>query len=273
MLADLHIHSTCSDGTLTPEAIIAEAVQKGVGLLAVCDHNALAGMQAAIPLAASAGLRLVPGVEIDSIMLGLDAHILCYGADFSHPELHSAIVHARARLDYMSDDLLERMLPDFPMLSVDEYARFPHDSRLGGWRLLQYLLAKGVTARLQEAYPFYDRYGVTYAAAGFADAEEIISLLHAAGGCAVLAHPGVTRPEDPLGLIRHAARLGIDGVECFYPKHAPSLTEALFSFCDAENLTVTAGSDCHGTFSGSPIGHTGTELSVLRLRHPVFEKY
>jgi len=273
MLADLHIHSTFSDGTLAPEEIVAEAVKRGVGCIAVCDHNVVSGMQRAAAPARAAGLRLIPGVEIDSIMLGMDAHILCYGADFSHPGLSAAIIHARARLDKMSDDLLERMLPDYPQLDMDEYLRSTHDIRQGGWKLLQYLRAKGVTKTLHEAYPLYDRYGVTYAAAGFASAEEIIALIHEADGCAVLAHPGVTCPEDPVGLTRHAFALGADGAECFYPKHAPALVQALLTLCDAEKRTVTAGSDCHGSFGKSAIGQTQTDLSALRLRHRVFEKY
>ena len=273
MLADLHIHSTRSDGTFTPAEIVAEAVGRGVGCIAVCDHNVIAGMREAEPVARAAGLRFIPGVEIDSIMMGMDAHILCYGADFSDPALSAAIIHARARLDRMSDDLLERMLPDYPMLDMDEYARSAHDIRRGGWKLLQYLCDKGVTKAMSEAYPLYDRYGVTYAAAGFAPAEEIISLIHAAGGCAVLAHPGVTCPENPLALVRHAVGLGIDGVKCCYPKHSSELTQALTALCDEAGLTVTAGSDCHGAFGRSAVGQTQTELSALRLRHPVFNNY
>lgn len=270
MIVDLHIHSTFSDGTLSPAQIVAEAVRLGVGCIAVCDHNVVEGSLEAAPIARAAGLKFIPGVEIDSILSGVDAHILCYGADFSDAPLRALIRHARARLDEMSDVLLRRMLPDFPSLDFGEYLALPHDPGQGGWKLLQYLRAKGVTRRLNDAIPFYDQYGVTYAAAGFASAEEVIQTIHAAGGCAVLAHPGVTFGEAALSGTKAALELGVDGVECFYPKHSAQLTAALLNLCGRHSLSVTAGSDCHGAYGKSDIGQTRTPFGGLRLAHPAF---
>lgn len=267
-MIDLHIHSIHSDGTLSPAEIIAEAVKNGVTGMAVCDHNVVAGALEAAPLAAAAGIRFVPGVEIDAMLLGKDAHILCYGADFSDEALLQRIRHARARLDWMSDELLRRMLPDYPGLDYAEYDFLRHDSSQGGWKLLQYLKAKGVTKRLDDALPFYTDYDVTYESAGFHPASEIIAAIHAAGGCAVLAHPGVTFKTGAMDAVRAALELNADGVECFYPRHSAELTNELLSFCDAHNLSATAGSDCHGAYSTPSVGETRTPASALRLRHP-----
>jgi len=135
MIVDLHIHSTFSDGTLTPAQIVAGAVRLGAGCIAVCDHNVIEGSLEAAPLARAAGLKFIPGVEIDSILSGVDAHILCYGADFSDAPLRALIRHARARLDEMSDVLLGRMLPDYPSLDYGEYLSLSHDPAQGGWKL------------------------------------------------------------------------------------------------------------------------------------------
>lgn len=263
--ADLHVHSTDSDGTYSPEEIVRRAAEREVGLLAVCDHNRIEGSLKTEPLARAAGLRFLRGVEIDSMLLGVDAHILCYGADFSNAPLLSAIRHARARLDWMSDELLNRMLPDYPQLSAEAYAAFPMDSALGGWKLLQYLYRAGITASLRGGFRFYDEYDVTYASAGFQSAAEIIALIHAANGCAVLAHPGVTFCKEAISRGLDAALgCGIDGVECYYPKHAPALQQSLLAFCRAHGLSVTAGSDCHGAFGSAQIGETQTPLySIL----------
>lgn len=267
-IADLHIHTVYSDGTLTPAEVVARAVANGVELLSICDHNAVEGSLATEPLARAAGLRFVRGVEIDSMFAGQDAHILCYGADFQHPELMHRIRDARHRLDDMSDRLLERMLADYPQLDAEEYAAMVFDSRLGGWKLLQYLMRKGVTHSLREGFPFYDRYGVTYASAGFRPAEEIVAAIHDAGGRAVLAHPGVTFGETKDGLyptLEVAHNLGIDGIECFYPKHSPAFTEFLAAFCRERNLDITAGSDCHGAFGTADVGETRTPARTIRL--------
>ena len=270
-MIDLHIHSICSDGTLSPAEIVAEAVKNNVSRLAVCDHNVVAGTLETAPMAKKAGLRFLAGVEIDAMLLGRDAHILCYGADFSDANLLSRIRHARARLDWMSDELLRRMLPHFPNLDYGEYDSLSHDSSQGGWKLLQYLKAKGVTKKLDDALHFYTRHGVTYESAGFHPASEIIEAIHAAGGCAVLAHPGVTFKEGALHAAQEAMKLGVDGVECFYPRHSTELTEKLLAFCDENNLSATAGSDCHGAYSTTRVGETDTPVEKVRLRHPVLK--
>ena len=272
-MTDLHIHSVYSDGTLTPAEIIAGAKRSGVTRLAVCDHNVVAGTLEAQPLAEAAGIKFIPGVEIDAMLLGKDAHILCYGADLSDENLLARIRHARARLDWMSDELLRRMLPDFPTLDFGEYEALSHDASQGGWKLLQYLKKKGVTKSLDDALPYYFSYGVTYESAGFDPAEEVISAIHAAGGCAVLAHPGVTFRDGALEAAEHAASIGIDGVERFYPRHSARLTWLLGNLADRLGLSTTSGSDCHGVYARAVIGEPRTKAQQLSLRHPALQKY
>lgn len=267
--ADLHVHSLYSDGSYSPEEIVARAKAAGVKLLSVTDHNVVTGSLAAAPLAQEAGIDYICGVEIDAIHEGADVHILCYGADFSDAALLGRIRHARARLDEMSVELLRRMLPDYPQLSLEDYAAFPHDSALGGWRMLQYLRARGVTADLRGGFGFYDRYGVTYADAGFDSIEEIVRSVHSAGGRAILAHPGVVFPVEYLSVFeRHvcgALEVGLDGVECYYPRHDPAITRRCLEICRERGLYITSGSDCHGAFNRNAIGQLQTRIDQLRL--------
>ncbi len=264
---DLHIHSTVSDGTLTPESIVRLCRQNGVGALSVTDHDAVEGTLAAAPLARKAGLWYVPGVEIDSLWQGRDVHVLCYGADLGNEALLACVRDARARMDQMSDALLERMLKDFPTLSKEEYAAFERDPALGGWKMLHYLLFKGVTRSMTEGMRFYAQYGVTYADAGFLPTSEVARRIREAGGRAVLAHPGVTlRGERDFA--RALARLmdeGLDGAECFYPLHSRDVRETCLSLCRRRGALVTAGSDCHGGFQDTQIGQTKTQLSDVSL--------
>lgn len=263
---DLHIHTTFSDGTMTPAEIVSDAAARGMDMIAICDHNVVEGSLQAQKIADAAGLKLIPGVEIDAMMSGEDAHILCYGADLTNEGLLKVVRHARARLDWMSDELFVRMLPDFPSFSEEEFASFEYDCRKGGWKLYQYMIGKGI----ENPFAPYDKYGVTYASAGFAPAEEVVAAIHAAGGAAVLAHPGVTFKAGALEAARQALKMGVDGVECFYPKHSGALTDALVRFCDENALLVTAGSDCHGAFGSAHIGQTQTTGEQLRLKHRIF---
>ena len=265
--ADLHIHSTVSDGTLTPEEIVRLCLENGVGALSVTDHDAVEGTLRAAPLARAAGLLYVCGVEIDTLWEGRDVHVLCYGADFTNAALLSCIREARARMDKMSDTLLTRMLGDFPALSVGEYAAFERDAALGGWKMLHYLMFKGITRSMTDGMRFYAQYGVTYAEAGFLPTTEAARLIHAAGGRAVLAHPGVTlrgERDFPRALARLVDE-GLDGVECYYPTHSRDVREICLSLCRRRKLLVSAGSDCHGDFQDTQIGQTKTDMGDVSL--------
>jgi len=215
------------------------------------------------------GAEYIPGVEIDAIHSGIDIHILCYGANLQDEALLARIHHARRTLDEMSTELLRRMLKDYPALSMEDYLSFPHDTRKGGWKMLQYLCARGITPDLKSGFPLYERYNVTYADAGFDCAEAIIAAIHAAGGKAVLAHPGVVFPTGRLTLfedhLRGALDLGLDGVECHYVRHSAGITRSCLDICRERNLLVTAGSDCHGAFNHNEIGQTRTPVEQLVL--------
>ena len=267
--ADLHIHSQYSDGTFTPEEIVRRARRAGASFLSVCDHNVVEGTARTAPLAIAAGLRYIHGAEIDSIWDGVDVHILCYGADIAHPTLTAALRHARRKLDDMSVELLRRMAADYPALSISEYDQTAHDPRCGGWKLLQYLLQKGVTAKLKDGFPLYARYGVTYADAGFQDIETIARAIHAAGGRAVLAHPQVTFAGEGIGELERrvlgAMEMGLDGVECHHPAQDGGVSRYLRALCDAHGWMITAGSDCHGDFNGRNIACNQIDEGRLRL--------
>lgn len=269
--ADMHIHSVYSDGTFTPEAIVTQALSRNVSLIAVCDHNVIQGTLETAELAARAGVKCISGVEIDAIFGGRDLHILCYGADLKNEKLSSVIHHARAALDGMSTDLLQCMIDDGYKLSRQEYDEFKHNTALGGWKMLQYLVACGIVRELRDAFVFYDRYGVSYEKAGFECAETVIETIHAAGGRAVLAHPGVSLPcENILEFEREVNAvmdIGADGIECYYPRHDRGLTQTCLRICKDRNLMITAGSDCHGAFNHNEIGCTRTPEENLLLKN------
>ena len=267
--ADLHIHSLYSDGSYSPADIVRIARASSVELISVCDHNEVRGTLECAPLAAEAGLKYIPGVEIDAIHNDTDVHILCYGANLSDEALLGRIHHARKALDDMSTDLLVRMLKDYPRLSLEDYAAFTHDTSKGGWKMLQYLAARGVTPDLKSGFPLYDRYNVTYAAAGFDSAETIVGAVHAAGGKAVLAHPGVVFPTGNLNLfercVQDVMELGLDGIECYYVRHSAGITRSCLDICARMGGLITAGSDCHGAFNHNEIGQTKTPVEKLAL--------
>ena len=267
--ADMHIHSIYSDGSLTPAEIVRTARANGVELISVCDHNEVRGTLETVALARTSGLKYITGVEIDAMFKGIDIHILCYGARLADAQLLTRIRYARERLDGMSTDLLRRMKPDYPQLDLEEYDAWKHDTSRGGWKMLQYLQAKGVAPDMKAALPMYERYGVTYADAGFDAAEDVIRAIHDAGGRAVLAHPGVIFSTESMrcfeAQVEAALELGLDGIECYYPRHSAGITRCCLEICRRRGAIVTAGSDCHGAFNHNEIGQTHTSIDALML--------
>ena len=244
--ADLHIHTTASDSSYSPAEVVARAVRNHVTLMAVCDHNVIAGSLAAEPLARDAGIAFIRGVEIDALYAGRDVHMLAYHPDFEHRAFRELIAHARYALDHMSEVLLDRLKDEFPALDMAEYRAFTYDPAKGGWPMLQYLLYKGVTGSIHEGMALYPRYDVTYAGAGFVPLDEVIGTVHAAGGAIVVAHPCETfkhlDDKDVLALVGGAIDAGADGVECYYPTQNEALTQALVELAPRRAATATAHS-------------------------------
>jgi len=264
--ADLHVHTLYSDGTLTPLEVYDAAVKNGVGLLAIADHDILEGSSRLKTLCFNSPVKYISAVEIDAFDHGENIHILAYGADFSDAEFIRFIEQTREKLDGASDRLIARMQQTILGISIQDYREFSYLANGGGWKALHYLKARGLTQTLTEGFKFYPQFGCNHEENGYASVCEVCSVIHAAGGKAVLAHPGQYRFNEPLAtVLAQVFGDGIDGVECYYPKHTDVVTKTCLRFCEQNNLMITAGSDCHGAFTGSPVGATKTLISALQL--------
>ena len=267
---DLHIHSCFSDGTMTPEEIYGVARDSGVGVIAVADHDVIEGSARMRALCTGGEMVCVSAAEIDALYKGSNFHILAYGFDMNDCGFISFLSHVRFMLDEITVRLVEAMAPDYADVSLADYFDFVHDTRLGGWKALSYLAAKGLSASLKDGMRYYPMYGITSGAAGFPSIASIALRVKRAGGRAVLAHPGELIDSSDINAFRSELEaiiaMGIDGVECYYPSHSPEVTAACLDLCARDDLIITAGSDCHGAFGGAKIGEPFVKLNKLRLK-------
>lgn len=268
--ADLHIHSYYSDGTMSPEDIVKEAAKRGVGLIAVCDHNILEGSRQAIEQCKREGIEVIPAVEIDTLSGGTDYHILGYGVNLDDPDFVGFIRHNRELLDDISVKLVEKMSADYEGISPPDYSDFTYDKRLGGWKCLHYLVSKGLAETLKDALVYYEQYECPFSIVDFPSIPEAANEIRKAGGYAVLAHPGVTiqysSTEAFTAELEKLIDLGLDGVECYYPSHTEEITAEALKICRGRGLLITAGSDCHGAFGRTQIGEMNITADKLELR-------
>lgn len=260
MYADIHIHSWYSDGSMTIDEIIHQARMNHVSLIAVTDHNQLEGSRECLRKTRGTDVRCLSGVELDAQDFGINFHILGYGVDLENGRFQDFVEANRLRLERVNELLIEKMEQAGEPVSLDEYRQFSYDRRSGGWKALHYFAAKGIVTDFKRGFSVYARYHHDYCCVGFPAVSEVVRQIHAAGGKAILAHPGKVIPAVRFMEILPAVMAeGLDGIECWYPAHDANTTRACLKYCRERGLMITSGADCHGSFEKTRIG----QLEIL----------
>lgn len=248
MIADLHTHSTASDGQYTPARLAAMASQRGIALLALTDHDTIDGVEEAAQAGEALGLQVLRGVELSAEeYAGL--HILGYGfseASSSLTALCEKLRTGRENRKYHIADYLREMGLEVPLEEVEALA----SGLVGRPHFAQVMVRRGYVQTPREAF---DRYLDT---ADFrkkvrrfkADARTCIETIKAAGGKVSLAHPYQTGLDDEAleALVSQLKGYGLDAIECYYPRYTPAQTALYLHLAEKYRLHITGGSDFHG---------------------------
>ncbi|HUF50810.1 MAG TPA: PHP domain-containing protein [Longimicrobiales bacterium] len=249
MRIDLHIHSTASDGSLLPAAVVAAARTGRLHVIAIADHDTLAAILPA--QAAGAGtVHVVPAVELSTHHDGSELHMLGYYVDPHNAALVDYGARASTAREARMREMIERLGNDGIQVSFDEVlaAAGPKPESIGRPHLARALAQRGYVNSVSEAF---DRYIGDHAPAfvpnRLISPAEAIVLIHDAGGVAVWAHP---RPDLLEPQLPRFVEWGMDGVECYRPRIAHPDAERIAGIARAHNLFVTGGSDWHGEWQG-----------------------
>jgi predicted metal-dependent phosphoesterase TrpH len=244
---DLHLHTTASDGLCSPRELVNEAARAGVTTLAVTDHDTTAAVPAVSEAAKRAGLRFVPGIEITAIENGADVHVLGYFIDPSNPRLEAFLEAQRtsriARVRAIADRLagIGLRIDVGPLL---ERVNRHDGSSVGRPQVARALVAQGHAVDTNDAFErWLGRGRPGFVPRGGAAPEDVIAIIHEAGGLASLAHPGQTKVDARIRALRDA---GLDALEAYHPDHDPATREGYLRTARELNLLVTGGSDYHG---------------------------
>ena len=257
---DLQSHSLHSDGALAPSAVVAAAAAAGVELLALSDHDTVAGLQDARRAAREHGLRLAPAVEISSIDSGHgDLHVLGYGIDDRDDTLLERLLYYRGDRERRARAMIAALRElGFEVDEEPLRVRQRAGKSIGRPHLAQAVVAHPANAaRLAaearaEPSAFLEAYLIegrpAFRSRVAPSIAEAIEAIHDAGGVAVWAHPfwDVERPAEVLDAIDRFRALGLDGVECFYATHDREQSELLADRCAELGLLSTGSSDFHG---------------------------
>ena len=152
MRADLHIHTTASDGTWDPSQVVEAVCRAGIKLFAVSDHDSVANVAETKRLAENAGLKFITGVELNSTKDGHNYHILGYGIDIENKRLEELCRHNQKLLEQKDDDSVRNLIDRGWPLSMEEFKKYTYDPHRGGWKALAYLQDKGLCGDVNDFF-------------------------------------------------------------------------------------------------------------------------
>jgi predicted metal-dependent phosphoesterase TrpH len=260
--ADLHTHSTASDGEYSPTQIVELARRAGLAAVALTDHDTLAGLSEARAAAAGTGLEVIAATEITCEFQQRELHLLAYFIDPHEPRLAAALASIRDSRTERFRIMVERLRSCG--VSVDEKGLEATPHSLGRRHLAQLLVQQGQVGSIREAFArFLADGGVAVVPKKRLDVAEAIALVRSACGVAAWAHPVYDATYDQLSEL---AGLGLQAVEIDSPDSRRSRRDDWRRWVTALGLAVTAGSDCHGPGRRTVGASTISDIELERLR-------
>jgi hypothetical protein len=257
-LIDLHTHTTASDGRCTPAELVARADAAGVTVLAVTDHDTVAGCDPTATACESAGLTYVPGIEITACQDGADVHVLGYFIDRREPRLLAFLQEQRGRRLDRLRQMVDRLAQHGIRLDADailQPAELDQSRAAGRPWIARALVAGGHVSTTSEAFDrWLGRGRPAFVPRAAAPPPEVVARIHDTGGIASLAHPGLVGHDE---WIAGFAAAGLDAIEAYHSEHDAETTARYLAAAARLGLDVSGGSDYHADDSHGP-AHPGS---------------
>lgn len=256
MKADLHLHTTASDGRLAPAVLIRLAAEKGLDVVAITDHDTVAGVDEAIAAARSfPSLRVIPGVELNTDVADGEVHILGYFIDHRSQELRRTLRSLRQSRSMRARRIITKLEKLGIHVKWERVEQMAGGGSMGRPHIAQAMLEQGCISSIQEAFNEYiGRRGPAYVERERLTPVAAVEAVLRAGGLPVLAHPAnLDHIEESLSQLKRA---GLVGLEAYYAGYTQPTIDRLVSIANKHRLITSGGSDFHGMGdeSETPIG-------------------
>ena len=265
-MVDLHLHSSASDGTFSPQELVQLAFQLNFKAIAITDHDSVEGVAPALKAQEKyKELEVVPAVELGSDIEGRDIHFLGYLIDWESSWLKQHLSDLREARFQRAEKMVKRLRELGLELELEEVLALSGEGAVGRAHVARALLKKGQIGSVQEAFDRYlGRLAPAYVEKYAFTPREVINVIKSSGGIAVLAHPGLLKIDDR---IPEFIDDGIEGLEVVHSDHLPHQVKHYEKLAEEYGLVATGGSDCHGLGSGR-----GLMLGSVRMPLSVLEK-
>lgn len=242
--ADLHCHTTCSDGSMTPTEIVHHAKEAGLSALSITDHDTVSAYKEAMPVAKELGLLLGVGAEFSSTFQGVSVHVLAYNFPLDHPEILALCKRHVERRKERNLAIVKKL--QAKGFHIDEQELPQGKETVGRPHIADLLRKKGHVHTIKEAFDLYLGDGKCCFDPGESvSTQETIDIIHKAGGKALIAHPHLLRhPRQMRGVFE----LPFDGVECYYGRLPLHSVQRFLQLAEKKGWLISGGSDFHGAF-------------------------
>ena len=242
---DLHLHSTASDGTLTPTELMKLLAGNGLKLVALTDHDSLEGIpEAKAELANHPDVTLIPGVEISADIEGSEVHVLGYHLDENNPELQEVLGHFRKGREGRGEKMVEKLNEMGFAIEWERVVELAQGGSIARPHVARALLEKGYISELKEAFDQYiGRGGPAYVGREKMSPADSVELIAKFGGVPILAHPTYTK--DPESLVASLVPKGLAGMEVYYKNYNKQTINWLRGIAKRHGLLALGGSDYH----------------------------
>lgn len=271
-MIDLHTHTVFSDGTTTPTQNAALAAAGGLTGVAVTDHDTVGGWEEAADACASHGLAFVPGIELSTEAGGRSVHLLGYWCDPGDQELVAECERLRGQRARRAERMLEALAALGVTCSLERVLAHAGGAPIGRPHIAAAMVDAGGVPDVRTAFDDYiGDGGPAYVVKHALSPVDGVRLIRAAGGAAVIAHPGLEDRDAPTtpGLVAELAAVGLAGVEADHAGHDAGTAAFWRAFARERDLLVTGSSDFHGDRLHARIGERGTPVGTveaLRMR-------
>jgi predicted metal-dependent phosphoesterase TrpH len=243
--ADLHVHTSHSDGTYTSAQLVREGIARGISVLAIVDHDTIEALTEALAEAEGEDLEIIPGIELTAQHENQEIHILGYFLDYRNKELLEKLKLVQLNRIQRVYKMVENLEGLGLKLNPGTVFGISGKATVGRMHIARALVKEGLVGSTSEAFRKYigDR-SPAYVLGFPLSVPEAIKLIQAAGGVAVLAHPYVLHND---ALIAEFAGYGLEGIEVYYPEHSQAMVNFYLELAKKLNLLVTGGTDFHGS--------------------------
>lgn len=244
--ADLHVHTTASDGLLSPEEVIKWAVHKKLSAVAITDHDTIKGVQPAVDISRQFKIEVVPGIEFSSEHMDEEIHILGYYINYDKSWLKEKLDEMYQSRYTRAVKMIDKLNDIGVDITLEQVKRIAESGTIGRPHIARAMQEKGYIGNMKEAFKNYIGKGCpAYVERYRISCQEAIDIIKQLGGVPVLAHPGLINNKE---CIDEILNMGIEGIEVYHTKHDDRTIRDTLKIVDNRKLLITGGSDCHGIF-------------------------